>query len=234
MKSARMLTANTGTKKAASWPKASPAAFKTTPAISANAPAEARLQARSLTVERRLAWWNLGEMNGASSLAIAASTAGSGPLSAAIARMHTPLREKACESLVDSEVVTLTLCDLLQTVRAMMKAIRSGLCQLERMRTAAPTIAAVRAKKNAVQRVEGDEGASCSAPGPPGLIADTSRMGGSAAGGAASEGRCERGLRRFMGRFPSWCPGRQQISDRERDRAWAFGLCSASSPTCLI
>src|SRR5271170_6562175 len=203
MKSATMLTANTVTKKATSWPKASPAAFRTAPATSAKALAEARLQARSLTVERRLAWWNLGEMKGASSLAMAASTAGRGPLSAAMARMHTPLREKACESLVDSELVTLTLCDLLQTVSPMMKAISSGLCQLEGMRIATPTIAAVRAKKDAVQRVEGEEGESCSPPGPPGRIVETSRMGGSGAGGPASERSCACGLRRFMGRSPS-------------------------------
>src|SRR5271168_3667675 len=188
MKSATMLTANTVTKKATSWPTASPAEFRTAPASSANALADARLQARSLTVERRLAWWNLGEMNGASSLAMAASTAGRGPLSAAIARMHTPLREKACESLADSEVVTLTLCDLLQTVSPMMKAISSGLCQLEGTRIATPTIAAVRAKNAAVQRVEGEEGESCSPPGPPGLVADSLRMGCSGACGTASEG----------------------------------------------
>src|SRR5271167_3900200 len=95
-------------------------------------------------------------MNGAASLTTAASTAGSGPLSAAIATMHTPLREKACESFIDSEVVTLTLCDLVHTVSAMMKAIRSGLFQLDDATIATPTIAAVRAKKSAVHRVEGD------------------------------------------------------------------------------
>src|SRR5271167_2336786 len=110
-------------------------------------------------------------MNGASSLAMAASTAGRGPLSAAMARMHTPLREKACESLVDSELVTLTLCDLLQTVSPIMKAISSGLCQLEGRRIGTPTIAAARAKKDAVQRVDVDEGESCSPPMPLTLIA---------------------------------------------------------------
>src|ERR1700686_2388794 len=97
-------------------------------------------------------------MNGASSLAEAAITAGRGPFSAASARMHTPFSEKACESSGDSELVTFTLCDLLHTVSATMKPIRSGLCQVEDAAMAAPAMSVNSAKKSIVHQAEGEAG----------------------------------------------------------------------------
>src|SRR5271167_89024 len=97
-------------------------------------------------------------MNGATSLAHAASRAGTGPFSAARARMQTPLIEKACESFMYSELVTFTLCARLHTVSETMNAIRSGFCQVECAAIATPTITANRTKKNAVQMTEGAAG----------------------------------------------------------------------------
>src|ERR1700733_976447 len=115
---------------------------------------------------------------------MAASTAGSGPLRAAIATMQTPLSEKACESFIESEDVTFTLCDLVHMVSPMIRAIRSGLCQFDGAATATHKIAADRRKKNAVHRPEGGDCGEPSAPSRP--AGDRSYTRGSGVGSAVS------------------------------------------------
>src|SRR5271165_821452 len=128
-------------------------------------------------------------MNGARSLATAASTAGRGPFSAARATMHTPLRLVAWESFVDSELVTFTVCALAQTASATMNTTTSGLCQLEPAVTAAATIRTNRRKNSAVHQTDGGIGGE-SRPGSTGAgeIVDGSRIEASAATSGLGEG----------------------------------------------
>ncbi len=161
---------------------------------------------------------------------MAASTAGSGPFRAAMATIQTPLSENACESFMDSEVVTFTLCDRVHTVRPIMKAIRSGLCQFDGAAPAAITIAADRTKKNPVHRAEGGDCGELSVPSislDGGSYASESDLGNA----VPNEKGCESWV--VTRRLASQRLVCQLAPDRLDDRVEAFVPRSASSRPSL-